>query len=75
MAAKRLAVALLALQWVLCASAPTGDVPDLPKPPSRTDRAIEGWTVRVDDRLFAPPHDTLGARTIRLLESSSPGWH
>lgn len=35
---------------------------------SRTERKIEGWTVRVDDRLLAPPNEELGARSLRFLE-------
>jgi hypothetical protein len=30
---------------------------------------LEGWTVRVDDRLLAPPNDALGTRALRFLES------
>ena len=32
------------------------------KPTSRTDRVIEGWTVRVDDRLLRGPDEALGTR-------------
>ncbi len=39
------------------------------KPASRSVRIIEGWTVRVDDRLFTPPNDKLGERAIKLLAS------
>ena len=39
-----------------------------PKPTFHTVRNIEGWTVRVDDRLLAPPNDVLGARALRFLE-------
>jgi len=46
-----------------------GRRPEPPKPTSRTTRHIEGWTVRVDDRLLAPPHDALGTRALRLLEA------
>lgn len=41
----------------------------LPQPASRTVREIEGWTVRVDDRLLQPPHDQLGSRALRFLEA------
>lgn len=40
-----------------------------PLPTARTTRQIEGWTVQVDDRLLAPPHAELGARTLRFLEA------
>lgn len=43
--------------------------PEAPKPVSRTTRNIEGWTVRVDDRLLAPPDAPLGARSLRFLEA------
>jgi hypothetical protein len=46
---------------------------DSPKTPekstSHTDRILEGWTVRVDDRLLKPPHDELGRRALRFLEN------
>jgi hypothetical protein len=42
--------------------------PDLPRPTSRTVRTVEGWSVRVDDRLLKAPDDELGARTLRFLE-------
>lgn len=38
-------------------------------PASRTTRDIEGWTVRVDDRLLAPPNEELGARAVRFLQA------
>jgi hypothetical protein len=37
------------------------------KPNSRTSREIEGWTVRIDDRLLAGADEALGKRTIALL--------
>ena len=45
------------------------DRPDPPKPSSHTSRSIEGWTVRVDDRLLRAPDDALGQRALRLLEA------
>jgi hypothetical protein len=66
---KKLLCPLLAVMWVLCVGALAGEKSDSPQPVSRTDRKIEGWTVRVDDRLLAPPHDTLGARALKLLEA------
>jgi hypothetical protein len=38
------------------------------KPVSHALRDLEGWTVRVDDRLLAPPNEVLGARALRFLE-------
>ena len=39
------------------------------KPASRTERRVEGWTVRVDDRLLAGPDAALGTRSLRFLEA------
>ncbi|MCE9560518.1 MAG: metallopeptidase [Planctomycetes bacterium] len=44
------------------------DKPEAAKPTSRTDRKIEGWTVRVDDRLLAEPNIELGTKALRFLE-------
>ena len=41
---------------------------DPAKPSSHTDRKIEGWTVRVDDRLLQAPNDGLGSRALRFLD-------
>jgi hypothetical protein len=42
---------------------------DPPKPTARTDRTVEGWTVRVDDRLLQAPDDEVGKRALRFLEA------
>jgi hypothetical protein len=39
------------------------------KPTSRTARDVEGWTVRVDDRLLQKPNEELGKRALRFLEN------
>ena len=49
--------------------APAKEDADPAKPTSHTDRKIEGWTVRVDDRLLRAPNDVLGARALRFLEA------
>ena len=41
---------------------------DPPKPTSHTERTVEGWTVRVDDRLLRAPDHELGKRALRFLE-------
>lgn len=41
----------------------------LPRPPSYTVKMIEGWTVRVDDRLFAAPDEETGRKALRFLEA------
>src|SRR6202022_3474098 len=38
------------------------------KPVSHTKRTIEGWTIRVDDRLLIAPNDALGTKALRFLE-------
>lgn len=41
-----------------------------PQPTSRSVREVEGWTVRVDDRLLGEASDAaLGARALKFLES------
>ena len=43
-------------------------ITDPAKPAAHSIRNIEGWTVRVDDRLLAPPKDVLGDHALRFLE-------
>ena len=66
---RRRSYPLLALSCVLGVGVLAAEKPEPPKPDSRTNRQIEGWTVRVDDRLLAPPHEVLGARVLKLLEA------
>ena len=40
-----------------------------PKPTSHTERDIESWAVRIDDRLLQPPNDALGATCLRFLQA------
>jgi hypothetical protein len=40
----------------------------LPKPEKRTERKMEGWLVKVDDRLLKPDSE-VGARALQLLEA------
>jgi alpha-L-fucosidase 2 len=47
----------------------SGAEPDPAKPSSRTDRVIEGWTIRIDDRLLQPPNAELGTSILKSLES------
>ena len=37
------------------------------KPTNRTDRQVEGWTVRVDDRLLLPENRELADKALRFL--------
>jgi hypothetical protein len=55
---------------VLAASVARSDESPAPKPALPTDHTemkIEGWTVRVDNRLLAEPHSEKGKRAIHLL--------
>jgi hypothetical protein len=52
------------------AKAETKSKAELPQPTSRTDRTIEGWTVRIDDRLLGDAPDAdLGTRAVKFLEA------
>lgn len=52
----------------LFASASPGFAADAPPlPASHAERQIEGWTVRIDDRLLHGPDAELGERAIKLL--------
>ena len=43
---------------------------ELPQPASRSNRELEGWTIRVDDRLLGEaPDAALGTRALRFLEA------
>jgi len=42
---------------------------DPPKPTSHTTRKIEGWNVRIDDRLLQPPNEDIGKKALRFLEN------
>ncbi len=39
------------------------------KPTSHTVKTLEGWTIRVDDRLLKAPNDEVGTRALRFLEA------
>ena len=58
----------LALCLSLPAFAADAEALSLPSPASHTIFHIEGWTVRVDDRLLQAPDNELGARAMKLLE-------
>jgi len=46
------------------------DEPPVPsKPTSRTDRTLEGWTIRVDDRLLTGESAVVGTRALKFLEN------
>ena len=60
-------IAALSLQSGVPACA--ADRPEPSKPTSHSTRQIEGWTVRVDDRLLAQPNDVLGTNALRFLQN------
>lgn len=43
--------------------------PEPPKPTAHTNRNIEGWTIRVDNRLLQAPNEASCARALRFLEA------
>lgn len=50
--------------------AAAGESPPVPpKPDSRSTRAIEGWTVRLDDRLLKSTDDPIDTRILKSLEA------
>jgi hypothetical protein len=46
-----------------------GQSNEAPKPTSHTTRRLEGWTVRIDDRLLQAPNKEVGERALRFLEN------
>ena len=52
----------------LFAVAPILDAADPPKPTSHTAQQLEGWTIRVDDRLLKGADEPTGAKALRFLE-------
>ena len=66
----RLGASLVAALLLHAAAAVhAADAPVTAKPTSRTLRQIEGWTVRVDDRLLQPPNEALGQRALKFLDA------
>jgi hypothetical protein len=58
-----------ALSLGLCFSSHAGGAPpEAPMPSSRTERVIEGWTIRIDDRLLKAENRELGDRILKSLE-------
>src|SRR5436305_5636648 len=53
----------------LLTKAPAGENSEPARPTSHTVRQLQGWTVRVDDRLLQPPNEELGRRALRFLEN------
>ena len=59
----------LFLTGLACGVAKANEPAKLPKPTSHTPRVIEGWTIRVDDRLLEEQNQELTQRALRFLEA------
>jgi len=46
-----------------------GDEPKVEPPHAYQKRTLEGWTIRVDERLLKEPNVALGAKALRFLEA------
>ncbi len=64
-----LAAAVLAASLLPGAPARAAETPEPPKPAAHTDRTVEGWTVRVDNRLLEGPDAELGAAALKILDA------
>jgi hypothetical protein len=62
-------LAFLSANRLAAADPPPKEVAEPAKPTSHTERKLEGWTIRVDDRLLKAPNDELGTRALRFLEN------
>ena len=64
-------IVLLTCGFLLLTTLRAGDDrPDPPQPASRTAQDIEGWTVRVDDRLLGEsPDAATGRKALKFLEA------
>lgn len=54
--------------WRKLSAATTKEKTEPDKPASHSDRKLEGWTIRVDNRLLQGPDEALGTRALRFLE-------
>lgn len=64
-----LMIVLALVSNVHAAGGPTRRKAEPPQPAGRTARDVEGWTVRVDDRLLKAPDDLVGRRALKFLEA------
>ena len=60
---------LLALAFLLASLSVKAEAATPAKPTSHTIRQMEGWTVRVDDRLLSGPDKELSEHTLRILSN------
>jgi hypothetical protein len=59
--------ATVVLAVALLANARADEKPEPEKPTAHTLQDIEGWKVRIDERLLQPPDKDLGSRAIKAL--------
>ena len=45
------------------------DIPVQAQPAARTKQDVEGWTIRVDDRLLAGDNEALGKTALKFIEA------
>ena len=62
-------LAFIPTNRLAAADPPTKEESEPAKPTAHTERKLEGWTIRVDDRLLKAPNDELGTRALRFLEN------
>lgn len=58
---------IVVLACSLYSSARADKKPEAPKPTAHTERNVEGWNVRIDDRLLHAPNEELGKRALTAL--------
>jgi hypothetical protein len=55
--------------WLVGSMAIYSQTAEPPKPNSRVEKNMYGWTVKIDIRLLQPPNTELGQRALKFLES------
>ena len=60
---------VLVVSLAFAAASPADEPKEPAKPTAHTDRKIEGWTVRLDDRLLLPANEAVTAKALKFLES------
>ena len=65
-----LLLAMMLTTGLTFAADPPEKKPELPQPTARTDQQLEGWTIRVDNRLLGDaPEAAIGTRALKYLEA------
>src|SRR5262245_47779240 len=59
----------MALVFLAACGAQSGGDADHAKPTEHVSRNLEGWTIRIDDRLLRAPNEETGKRALRFLEN------